>query len=317
MLAEVIRSGVVEATIEGAVAVVEPSGALIASDGDIDRTYYFRSAVKPFQALAALSTGAQFTPEELAIACASHAAQPIHIAYVESMLAADGLDASALHCPPDWPDAPAAHQRLVSAGHRLPERRWHNCSGKHAGMLRACVAAGWPVESYLDADHPLQVRIREVLSEAIDAEPGVPGVDGCGAPVYAGSTRQLALAFARLATDPAYEPVRTAMHRHGSLTADGLGSDKALDSAPSRYWDVAAKGGAEGCIGLAVRGRFGVALKCFDGSSRALGPAMLDTMEQLDVAPSLMKAGYRQTFEEPVTGGGRVVGQVESRVSLR
>ena len=82
MLARVVRCGVVEATHEGAVAVVAPDGRLISSDGDIDRRYYIRSAAKPFQAMAALSEGAEFTPEELAIACASHGAQPIHVAYV-------------------------------------------------------------------------------------------------------------------------------------------------------------------------------------------------------------------------------------------
>ena len=301
----------VEATHEGAVAVVAPDGRLISSDGDIDRRYYIRSAAKPFQAMAALSEGAEFTPEELAIACASHGAQPIHVAYVVSMLAADGLDESALQCPPDWPIDDSAHDRLIREGHVVARRRWHNCSGKHAGMLRACVAAGWPTETYLDPDHPLQVRIRKEMSVALGTDVTDPGIDGCGAPVYEISTRELARGFAMVATDPRYEPIRTAMQRHGSLTAGS-----ALMSAPSRHWDVAAKGGAEGCFGLAVRGRFGVALKSFDGSDRALGPATYDTMFQLGAAPALTSERYRSEFEVATLGGGEVVGRVESLVSL-
>lgn len=311
MLADVIRSGVVEATIEGAVAVVGRDGDVVASHGDIDRTYYLRSAAKPFQAMAMLQAGAQFTPEELAIASASHGAHPIHVSFVESMLAADGLDVSMLRCPPDWPIDGAAHDRLIADGHRTPERRWHNCSGKHTGMLRACVAAGWSVDGYLDPDHPLQVQIRAAMSDALQIELGEPGVDGCGAPTFEASTRDLAVGYSRVATDPQYDPIRAAMAQHGSLTA---GND--IWSAPSRYLDVVCKGGAEGCAGLAVRNRYGVGLKCFDGSSRAMGPVILDVLEQLDVAWTLTSDLYADQFAYPMLGGGEPVGRIESRVKL-
>ena len=308
MLARVIRSGVVEATHDGAVAVVAPDGRLVASHGDVDRRFYIRSAAKPFQALAARSAGAVFTPEQIAVICASHGAQPIHLAYVSSILAGVGLDESALQCPPAWPIARSARDRLVRAGHASPRRLWHNCSGKHAGMLAACVAAGWPTETYLDPDHPLQERISDELSAALHTDIANPGVDGCGAPVYEISTRDLARGFA---TDRRYDAIRVAMQRLGSLTA---ASERF--SAPSRHWDVAAKVGAEGCFGLAVRGRFGVALKSFDGSERPLGPAMLDVMTQLGVAPALMQDGYRHSFDVAIRGGGEVVGHVESMVRL-
>jgi len=184
MLARVIRSGVVEATHDGAVAVVAPDGRLVASHGDVDRRFYIRSAAKPFQALVERSAGAVFTPEQIATICASHGAQPIHLAYVSSILAGVGLDESALQCPPAWPIARSARDRLVRAGHASPRRLWHNCSGKHAGMLAACVATGWPTETYLDPDHPLQERISDGLSAALHTDIANPGVDGCGAPVY-------------------------------------------------------------------------------------------------------------------------------------
>ena len=84
MLARVVRSGVTEARHEGAVAVVTPDGVVLASHGDIDRPYYIRSSAKPFQAMAALTAGAAFEPEQLAVACASHGAQPIHVAYTRA-----------------------------------------------------------------------------------------------------------------------------------------------------------------------------------------------------------------------------------------
>ncbi len=311
MLADVVRSGVVEAQHDGAVAVVDGDGKLIASDGDIDRPYYIRSSAKPFQARAALDAGAEFAPEQLAVACASHGAQPVHVAHVHALLAEVGLDESDLRCPPDWPIARSARDRLVAAGHRLPRRIWHNCSGKHAGMLRACVASGWATETYVDPSHPLQLLIRRELSAVFGAELGDPGVDGCGAPVFEVTTRQLATAYGVLAHDPRYASIRSAMERFGPLTAH---SD--VVGGPSRAWGVAAKGGAEGCIGLAVRGRFGVAIKSFDGNDRPLGPAVLDVMTQLGVAPALTRERYAPWFEMPLLGGGRPVGEVVSRVVL-
>lgn len=311
MLADVVRSGVVEARHDGAVAVVDGDGKLHGSDGDIDRPYYIRSSAKPFQARAALDAGAAFAPEQLAVACASHGAQPAHIAYVASILGEDGLDESHLRCPHDWPIARSARDRLLAAGHSRPRRIWHNCSGKHAGMLRACVASSWPTETYLEPNHPLQQLIRRELGEVCAAQLAEPGVDGCGAPVFEVTTRQLATAYAVLAHDPRYAGIHSAMARFGPLTAHSE-----MISGPSRAWGVVAKGGAEGCVGLAVRDRFGIALKSFDGSDRPLGPAVLDVMTQLGVAPVLTRPSYAPWFAVPLLGGGQPAGEVVSRVVL-
>ena len=311
MLAQVVRSGVVEAQHDGAVAVVDGDGKLITSSGDIDRPYLIRSAAKPFQAMAALEAGAELTPEELAVACASHGGQPIHVAFVRSMLAAGGLDESALRCPPSWPLGESARDRVLAAGHRAPRRVWYNCSGKHAGMLRACVASGWPIDSYLHPEHPLQVAIRDELAAVGGDGLGEPAVDGCGAPIYRFTTRQLASAYALLATADRYRPIRSALERYGPLSAHSE-----LLSGPSRHWGVAAKGGAEGCIGLAVRNRIGVGIKSFDGSNRPLGPVVADVMTQLGAAPGLTRERWLPTFVAPTYGGGKPVGEVESVVTL-
>ena len=67
-----------------------------------------------------------------------------------------------------------------------------NCSGKHAAMLSACVAAGWPTEGYLDRDHPLQQAIEARLGEAAGEPVTAVVVDGCGAPQHALSLTGLA-----------------------------------------------------------------------------------------------------------------------------
>ena len=145
---------------DGAVAVVSADGALVAHSGDIDQPFFLRSAAKPFQALASQEHGAALGPLELALACASHDGHPVHTALVGSMLVRVGLSETDLQCPPSWPLSPEAETRLrVEMGNSgEPRRIWHDCSGKHAGWLRACQSQGWPIDIYLAPDHPLQVR---------------------------------------------------------------------------------------------------------------------------------------------------------------
>jgi L-asparaginase II len=248
----------------------------------------------------------------MAVGAASHGGQPIHLAYVRAMLAEVGLDESALRCPPSWPYVVAAHDRLKLRGHARPTRLFHNCSGKHAAMLRACVAQGWAIDTYLDPDHPLQQAVRAELEAMTGDDLGAPAVDGCGAPVYSVTTRGVARAFARLGTDPEYRSVWSAMQRFAALT-----SDWGETPAGFAHWTgMLAKSGAEGLIGVSGRHDVGIAIRCWDGSSRPLGPALLATVEQLGLAPDLTRAYGTSRLAERVEGGGRTVGRVEAAVAL-
>ncbi|MGH8874399.1 MAG: asparaginase, partial [Acidimicrobiia bacterium] len=97
-----VRAGVVEATHEGAVAAVASGGSLIAGSGDLARRFFYRSATKPIQAMACQELGAGLGGEQLAVACASHEGEPVHVALVAEMLAEAGLSESDLGCPPSW-----------------------------------------------------------------------------------------------------------------------------------------------------------------------------------------------------------------------
>lgn len=293
-------------------AVVTADGELVAHHGDIDSPFYLRSTAKPFQAYVSQQSGADLTTLELAMACASHRGLPVHIALVESILERAGLDESALACPPDWPISAEAARVLQRKGADGPRRIWHNCSGKHAGFLRACVASGWPVETYLDPSHPLQKRVIEFVSEmgAYRVEP--VGVDGCGAPVMKTTVRAIATMFARLANAPDLAAVFTAMHRHPALIAvNGQG-----DSEIAIATNSAAKGGAAGCIGVAVETRYGIGVKSWDGLGRVASLAAASVMRQLGELSSVAVKALEPILYPPVLGGGRSVGRFEPRFEL-
>lgn len=301
-----------ETSHEGAVAVVGVDGSLRAASGDIDRPFFIRSSAKPFQATVSQEAGADLSPLELAIACASHRGFPVHVALVSSVLAEVGLDESALQCPFDWPLSPEAQRIVVRAGSRGPQRIWHNCSGKHAGFLRACVAQGWPIETYLSPDHPLQQRVIAFVSEIGEYDVQPVGVDGCGAPVLRTTVKAMALMFSRLAAESRLTPAFESMHRYPSLVSvNGAGDTEIAIASHS-----AAKGGAAGCVGVAVDGRFGIAVKSWDGLGAVANIAAVSALGQIGVLTPTAAAALDPIVRPPVLGGGERVGSFESRLHL-
>ena len=312
MLAAGIRSGLEETFHDGAVAVTDPSGDVIAFSGEIKRPFFLRSAAKPFQAYVSQMSGAGLDPIELAQACSSHRGFPVHVAIVQSMLSKAGLDESALRCPHSYPLGQNARRAVLRASEPDPKRIWSDCSGKHAGFLRACVANDWPLDTYLEPDHPLQRRVIDFVSE-IGAYPVEPiGVDGCGAPVLRTTVKAMSLMFARLGSDSRLVEVFEVMHRYPALvSANGEG-----DALIATALNGVAKGGALGCIGVGLASGVGVAVKSWDGSYDAADLAAVAALEAIG-----MTSDTASTYLEPIAsplvfGGGRSVGRIEPRLEL-
>lgn len=312
MLAVRLRSGLEETFHDGAVAVCRPDGSLVASAGDIDRPFYIRSAAKPFQAFVSQELGAELNPIELAVAAASHRGHPVHIALVENILRQAGLDQSDLRCPPDWPLSRAATRRLAGRGETDPRPLWHNCSGKHAGFLRACVSSDWPTDSYLDPGHQLQKVAFDLFAELGDFDPGPVGVDGCGAPVFRTTARVLARLYAALGSEARLRPIFESMHRYPALVAENGAGDAMIATS----LDVAAKGGTAGCIGVAIRDRYGVAVRSWDGSGEVAAVGAVAALDEIGVLGGHPGRVLKRIVRPDVLGGGRPVGELESRLEL-
>ena len=188
----------------GSLVVLDADGAVTFAAGAVDRPMLPRSSNKPVQATALLAAGwaprvgARSWPSGRARTTARTGTATLAAA----MLAAAGLGPDDLGCPPALPQHEPTRAAWLAAG-RAPERLAMNCSGKHAAMLSACVAAGWPTEGYLERDHPLQQAIEARLAEAAGEPVTAVVVDGCGAPAAravgdrAGPRRAVAGAGAR------------------------------------------------------------------------------------------------------------------------
>ncbi len=307
VIAEVVRSGFVECRHRGSVVLLNADGSVAFALGDVTAPFYPRSANKPMQAAGMVRSGLGLDGELLALTSASHSGEEFHLEGVRRILAGAGLDESALMCPRSWPIDERAKRALIQAGER-PSRIAMNCSGKHSGMLATCVSAGWPVETYLDPAHPLQVRIRETVEELAGEKVAHTGVDGCGAPLFALSLTGLARSFRAMALAPEGSPearVVTAIRTNPTWTS-GSTRDEAMliGSVPGLF----CKSGAEACYAAALPDGRTAALKIDDGGQRARPVVMAAALRRLGVTSSVIET----QLTTDIRGGGTVVGEIRS-----
>lgn len=300
-----VRSGLAEAQDHATVFACDAAGLLLLRTGDVDAPVFYRSAVKPFQATIATETGLELASEHLAIACASHGGYPAHLAGVAAILEHTGLGARALQCPAAWPLAPQAHALVLHRGQQSPRRIFHNCSGKHAAMLAACITAGWSTDDYRSPDHPLQRRIIDLISDVTGVAAEPVGIDGCGAPAVRGTVRGLARAFARLTSETRYERVATAMSRFPALVADNVRGDGRLGA----WWGGPVKVGAMGIIAISRNG-VGIVAKSDAGSGDVAVAAVIRTARDLGLLSPIADEALAEVAAPPVLGGGRPVGEL-------
>jgi L-asparaginase II len=293
VLVEVTRGALVESRHRGAVCVMDVRGGVVLNIGNTQAPVYPRSAVKAIQALVLVESGAadrhRLGDEELALACASHAGEPGHVAGVERMLARAGLHVDALQCGTHWPTHRPSADVLVRAG-VSPSPLHHNCSGKHAGFLCAACQMGLDPHAYTAPEHGVQREVRaalEMLSGTRIDDQHV-GVDGCSVPTFAVPLVGLARAFAAFASEQGLPPARAAACRRlraacaakpWFVAGTALFATEIMGHFGVR---VFVKGGAEGvyCAALPEQG-LGIAAKCDDGAGRAAEVIMAGVLMRL------------------------------------
>jgi L-asparaginase II len=215
-LVEVTRGGLVESRHRGAVAVCDCEGRAVFGLGDIGTPVFPRSAIKAFQALPLVESGAAdrygLTQAEIALACASHSGEPIHARTALAMLQKCGRNAETLECGVHWPSNNEA-ARALAAGGAKPSALHNNCSGKHAGFV--CLSCASEVEpgGYVAPDHLVQREVRAAIEDMTRTtldDPSLRAVDGCSIPTYAIPLKAIAQGFARFGAGDRLSPARAA-----------------------------------------------------------------------------------------------------------
>ncbi|NMF84782.1 asparaginase [Nodosilinea sp. P-1105] len=277
---QLLREGIVESSHLAHVVVCDDRGRNLSVAGNPELGTFIRSALKPFQALAVTAAGAleryDLDDKDLAIMCGSHQGSIEQVRQAFHILWQADLDPTVLRCP-------------TPAGKKSPLE--HNCSGKHAGMLAVCQQRNWPLESYLDRNHPVQKLILSRIAELLGMPPDefIMAHDDCGAPTYFMQLRQMATLFAMLSSGNSLDMERIirAMTSHPDMVG-GAGS---FDTYLMELTDGAlvSKSGAEGiqCIGRVGEG-LGLAIKVVDGAKRAKYATAIFTLRQMGwILPSV------------------------------
>jgi L-asparaginase II len=305
VLAHVTRGGVVESVHRGSVAVSAPDGALLHAWGDPHDPVLPRSSNKPLQAVAMLRAGLTLPPPHLALACASHSAEPFHLDGVREMLADAGLAESDLQNTPDLPYDEGERDVWIAAG-RTARPLAQNCSGKHAAMLATCLLNGWDLATYRDPHHPLQRHIAATIEDLAGAPVTAAPVDGCGAPVMAVPLAGLARALGRIASADPTTPegtVAAAMRAHPELVG---GTRRDVTALMRGTEGLVAKDGAESVYAAGLADGRGIALKIADGGQRARPVVLAAVLRRLGVRST----AYARLEDAPVLGHGEPVGAV-------
>lgn len=283
-----LREGIIESRHHVQAVVCDDRGRVLSVAGNSETATFVRSALKPFQALGITTTGTleryNLTNRDLAIICSSHQGTIEQVRQVFNILWRADIDPSALKCP-------------IPAGKRSPLQ--YNCSGKHAGMLAVCQQRHWPINTYLQRNHPVQQLIFGKIAELLrmPAEEFISAHDDCGAPTYLMQLGQMAALYAQLASGSSLdlERIVRAMTQHPIMVAGNGEFDTELMRLTQG--EVVSKTGAEGvqCIGRIGEG-MGLAIKVMDGAKRAKSAVAIYLLQQMGWISPTVAETLAETF---------------------
>lgn len=318
VLFEEYREGILECVHVGTACVVDRSG-VAASEGDLGWRCFYRSASKPLQALPVLTRRLNrkygLTEEETAIFSGSHWGDEEHVHVLSSILEKTGLFEDQMIMLPTYPLRAARKETLIRRD-QPPRKLYHNCSGKHLGLMLLARELGDRVEDYWRRDSRTQREVRRMIalmSDTPEDEISV-GVDGCGVPVFAVPFSGIANSYLKLVQpelirdDAAREAVADNMarlHAHPNMIA----GENIVDSIFTKNPDLIGKSGAMGVYAMGIRSMgLGVAVKVMDGSHDEFGAVAIRVLETLKCAPETVKELRKFYPEKIVNDNQEIVG---------
>ncbi|MDP2176292.1 MAG: asparaginase [Bacteroidota bacterium] len=281
ILVEVFRGEVLESFHRGVICIVDSDNKILYSQGDVQQVCFPRSALKFFQQIPLLTSGAAehfgFTKKEIAIMCGSHNGELFHVENVRSILNKIGKTEDDLMCGPQMPTLKEDQYYLIK-NNLKPLKIHNNCSGKHAGFLAYCVYNQLDTKDYINPNHPLHQTILNVISDFhhYPLSSIKQGVDGCSAPIFAFPVYNQAIAYKNLVNPSQFDD---ATKKACILMIQSILEYPEMIAGTNRYCSdlmkfsngqVLGKTGADGVYSLGlIKKQMGVCIKIDDGK---MGP---------------------------------------------
>ena len=270
--ATLIRGSNIESIHKIHAVITDKKGRVLMCAGNPEYKSFIRSALKPFQAIPFVSSGAASKinndSKSIALACGSHSGSKFHVREAFKILWEYDIDTTNLKCPTSKTSALE-----------------HNCSGKHAAFLATCKKMNWPLDSYLKGNHPLQIEIFRIVSELLEIPISEMNAerDDCGAPTLYLKLIEMSKLYSLLSSseNAELEQISRAMTTNPIMISDTNKFDTEIIKAS--HGQVISKSGAEGIQCLCkVNEGIGLALKVEDGSKRAKHAVGLHLLKQLE-----------------------------------
>ncbi|WP_346899690.1 asparaginase [Clostridium sp. UBA7503] len=293
ILVEEYRGELLECVHRGYVCCVNEDGRVIYSIGDPEFVTYMRSSAKPIQAIPLIKRGIDIkynlSDKEITVMTGSHRAESFHVTALESIMDKVQITEEELICLPTYPLSMNAKEEILKNGGEK-RRIYHNCSGKHMGILTLCTDMNCDKREYWNINSPAQQEILSYISMISEypREYIKIGTDGCGVPVFAMPMKNLAMAYMKMACPYTIgdELTRDAVIKITKLMNENYEMVSGTDLICSLLLmdnNIVAKGGAKGvyCFGLRDE-RLGFSIKIIDGSEEEWPLIVASILEQIN-----------------------------------
>ncbi len=268
--------------------------------------FYLRSCAKPLQASLVIDYEMDkfydMTDEEIAICCASHTGEEIHVNTARKLLNKIGLDESYLKCGLHKPLSKTEQSKMLL--NSTPVNILHNnCSGKHIMMLGLCKMKNWDIETYYLPEHPLQKAIKTKIYDLCKVQKNYPvTTDGCGVPIVSMPLTNMLQGYLNLFTNPKYERIKNAFLKHPYI----IGGEDRTDTKIIEHSDgIIAKVGAGGlCVVVNSKTEEAFVVKISDCDMKARELVVIQVLKNLHWADIEIDTDVK-------TINGKIVGKIK------
>ena len=271
------------------------NGKTIFSTKNENDLIYPRSSIKIFQGIPFSTSKAiefySLNKRQIALSCSSHCGEVFHVKELSNWLKKINLKVSDLKCGIHNPIHNKSSNKPYLSGGK-PNQIHNNCSGKHLAMLTSCIVNNYPIKNYVDFNHPHQINIRKIFSQFTENKiyKRNYGIDGCSAPQYAFTIKQLGRALSNLlkSYNGKFEYSKNIQQIINAILTNPkfIGGSNNLDSNLIQISNrnIFCKGGAEGVfLFINLKKRIYGILKVMDGNERALPSAVYTLFKKFSI----------------------------------
>ena len=309
LLVEYVRDGLVEQEHYGFIVLSDKNRAFDFTGDAKNYPFYLRSCAKPLQASLIIDYGMDkfyhMTEDEIALCCASHAGEEIHVNTAMRLLKKIDLDESYLKCGLHKPLSKTEQAKMLQSGASVNILQ-NNCSGKHIMMLGLCKMKNWDLKTYDNPDHPLQLAIKEKITKLCHLTKEYPiTTDGCGVPIMSMPLTNMLHGYLNVFCNPEYEKIKNAFLNHPYIIG---GEDRTDTKIIENSKGIIAKVGAGGlCIVVNTESEEAFVVKIADCDMKAREMVVLQILKNLHWADI-------EFDNEIKTINGKIVGEIKVTV---